>query len=66
MSDAAHGRTCRVLTVGALRRALAECRDEAIVDFGTTLSGIPLRWYRFTKDQNLFQFELLEDIDNDL
>ena len=22
MSDAAHGRTCRVLTVGALRRAL--------------------------------------------
>ena len=37
MSDAAHGRTCRVLTVGALRRALAECRDEAIVDFGTTL-----------------------------
>ena len=65
MSDAAHGRTCRVLTVGALRRALADCPDEAIVDFGTNMSGIPLRWYRFTKDRTVFQFELLEDIDVD-
>jgi hypothetical protein len=44
---------------------LADCPDEAIVDFGTTMSGIPLRWYRFSKDQNAFQFELLEDIDED-
>ena len=66
MSDAAHNRTCRVLTVGALRRALAECHDEAIVDFGTTMSGMPLRWYRFVKDPAVFQFELLEDIDDDL
>ena len=65
MSDAAHNRTCRVLTVGALRRALAECPDEAIVDFGTNMSGIPLRWYRCSKDQHAFQFELLEDIDED-
>ena len=65
MSDMAHGRTCRVLTVGALRCALADCPDEAIVDFGTTMSGTPLRWYRFTKNQIIFQFELLEDIDDD-
>ena len=65
MSDAAHGRTCRVLTVGGLRRALADCPDEAIVDFGTTMSGIPLRWFRNTKSELVFQFELLEDIDDD-
>jgi hypothetical protein len=52
--------------VGGLRRALAECPDEAIVDFGTTMSGIPLRWYRITRNEHVFQFELLEDIDDDL
>ena len=54
MSDAAHGVERPPSAHDRFGRALAECRDEAIVDFGTTLSGIPLRWYRFTTDQNLF------------
>jgi hypothetical protein len=29
------------------------------------MSGIPLRCYRFTKCENVFHFELLEDIDDD-
>jgi hypothetical protein len=51
----------RVLTVGELPRQSAEIADETEVDPGSTLSGVPLRWYGFDQAEGLLKVELIEE-----
>ncbi|MGA7452470.1 MAG: hypothetical protein WBW73_14675 [Rhodoplanes sp.] len=49
------------LTVGELRAALANLAEDIEIDFGCTLEGKALRFYRFKwRDDKLLQIELNE------
>ncbi len=50
------------LTVGDLRNAIAYLDDDVEIDFGSTLDGSPLRFYRFKwRGEMLLQMELNEE-----
>lgn len=50
------------LTVGDLRNAIALVDDDVEITFGSTLAGVPLRFYRFKwRGDALLQMELNEE-----
>lgn len=50
------------LTVGDIRNAIHDLDDDVEIDFGSTLEGVPLKFYRFKwRGEKLLQIELSED-----
>ena len=50
------------LTVGDLRNAIAYLDDDVEINFGSTLAGVGLNFYRFKwRGEMLLQMELQED-----
>ena len=49
----------QTLTVALLKRELDNWSDDTEIDFGVTMSGSPLTFYRFKKrDEKILQIEL--------
>jgi hypothetical protein len=66
MSDTDRPSNAPVITVGDVRRELADLPDDAQITFGMALIDSPLRWFRLSRRRNGLHVELIEDLDFDL